>query len=269
MKVLKQTICAALILSVLAVSPVLAKQDHKVTICHATSSETNPYVRIVVDEHATAGHFDNNGTPESGHEDDLLFQGEVDCPQPEPPVVDVCPNIQGNQEEIPEGMELIDEECVEIVVPPPPPPPDEPPTDPPTEPPVEPPNPPNDPPVPDNPPSSPVSSGNRHSSSRHSNTGGDIEGNTCSVVTEAPTNFTVESGTPNDQTLELAWTPKGDTVEVRYGHVDGVWLYSTTTEDDGQYSLGGLTNGQHYWVQVRSYNDCSEGYWSVSVDPLP
>lgn len=52
----------------------------KVTICHATSSASNPYVQIIVDQHAIAGHFDNNGTPISGHEDDLLFQGQVACP---------------------------------------------------------------------------------------------------------------------------------------------------------------------------------------------
>lgn len=53
---------------------------NKVTICHATESETNPWVRTVVDEHATAGHFDNNGTALAGHEDDKLLEGDVDCP---------------------------------------------------------------------------------------------------------------------------------------------------------------------------------------------
>ena len=61
------------------------QSPHKVTICHATSSETNPWVRIVVDEHATNGHFDNNGTPLAGHEGDVLLQGDVPCPAPPSP----------------------------------------------------------------------------------------------------------------------------------------------------------------------------------------
>ncbi len=61
-------------------------QVSKVTICHATSSSDNTYVRIVVDSQAIGGHFENSGTPKSGHEDDLLFVGEVDCPQPPTPV---------------------------------------------------------------------------------------------------------------------------------------------------------------------------------------
>lgn len=52
----------------------------KVTICHATSSETNPWVRTVVSENAISGHFENNGTTKAGHEGDVLLQGEVDCP---------------------------------------------------------------------------------------------------------------------------------------------------------------------------------------------
>lgn len=61
---------------------VFAGGDHKVTICHATSSETNPFVRIVVDRHAIGGHFYNNGTPLAGHEDDILIEGIADCPSP-------------------------------------------------------------------------------------------------------------------------------------------------------------------------------------------
>src|SRR3989338_2770028 len=63
----------------------LAKQNDKVTICHATSSETNPYTQIVVSENAIGGHFENPGTPKAGHEDDLFFYGEVDCPGGETP----------------------------------------------------------------------------------------------------------------------------------------------------------------------------------------
>lgn len=65
-------------------SPSATPSSHKVTICHATSSSTNPWVRTVVDEHATAGHFDNNGTPLAGHEGDVLLQGDVDCPTVNP-----------------------------------------------------------------------------------------------------------------------------------------------------------------------------------------
>ncbi len=60
--------------------------NHKVTICHATSSETNPYVRIVVDRHAIKGHFYENGTPLAGHEEDILIGYVADCPSPTPSV---------------------------------------------------------------------------------------------------------------------------------------------------------------------------------------
>lgn len=52
----------------------------KVTICHATSSVTNPYTQIVVSENAIGGHFENPGTPKSGHELDLYFAYETTCP---------------------------------------------------------------------------------------------------------------------------------------------------------------------------------------------
>lgn len=64
----------------LAIGGFVHATQPKITICHATSSEENPWVRIVVSENATGGHFENNGTPKAGHEDDVLLQGDVDCP---------------------------------------------------------------------------------------------------------------------------------------------------------------------------------------------
>lgn len=64
----------------------LAASSPKVTICHATSSDTNPWVRIVVSENAIGGHFDNPVTPKAGHEDDVLLQGEQPCPVDDNPV---------------------------------------------------------------------------------------------------------------------------------------------------------------------------------------
>ncbi len=53
----------------------------KITICHATSSETNPYNTLHVSENATAGHFDENGTQLAGHELDLLINDPTaECP---------------------------------------------------------------------------------------------------------------------------------------------------------------------------------------------
>ena len=57
-----------------------AQAPEKVTICHFTSSETNPWNRIVTSPNAISGHFNNNGTPKAGHEDDLLYEEEWTCP---------------------------------------------------------------------------------------------------------------------------------------------------------------------------------------------
>lgn len=54
--------------------------DDTFTICHATGSSTHPYTELHTSSQSTGGHFDNSGTPNSGHEDDLLFVGNVSCP---------------------------------------------------------------------------------------------------------------------------------------------------------------------------------------------
>jgi len=72
------------IITVAGANPI--KPDKNV-ICHATGNHLTPYTRIVVSWNAISGHFENNGTPKAGHEDDLMFEGEdalcpsctVDC----------------------------------------------------------------------------------------------------------------------------------------------------------------------------------------------
>ncbi|HSP75798.1 MAG TPA: LPXTG cell wall anchor domain-containing protein [Cryobacterium sp.] len=84
---------AAGALTLAGVSPAFATQGHTpVTICHATGSETNPFVTITVDADSVryAGHL--------GHEGDLIPAPAGGCPGPavvvppvEPPVGEVPP----------------------------------------------------------------------------------------------------------------------------------------------------------------------------------
>lgn len=57
-----------------------------VTICHATGSQSNPWTQLHTTEGAQLfnGHFENSGTPLHGHEEDLLLQGTVNCPDAGP-----------------------------------------------------------------------------------------------------------------------------------------------------------------------------------------
>ena len=85
-----------------------------------------------------------------------------------------------------------------------------------------------------------------------------------------PIGFDVVSGIPNDQTLELFYyAPDATGVVARYGHYIGEWLEGQTTDSVRHMSLGGLTNGQHYWVQIRAFNSCGYSSWTKSIDPLP
>ncbi|VXB48875.1 exported hypothetical protein [Arthrobacter sp. 9AX] len=75
------------------------ESDHKITICHATGSESNPYVSVTVDKHSLKGHLDEHGgdiIPWRQNWDDagraIFDNGCEPCPvppveEPEPPVV--------------------------------------------------------------------------------------------------------------------------------------------------------------------------------------
>lgn len=109
-------ICASVLAGVTRVLPVFAhhlpiptleecqEMGGRITICHATSSETNPYVEITIacqalyGANGNAGHFDENGSPLNGHEDDFIpHEGEscspVASPTPTPtPTPSPTPN---------------------------------------------------------------------------------------------------------------------------------------------------------------------------------
>jgi hypothetical protein len=75
----------------------MANDDHKVGVCHATGSDTNPYVFIVVDRNSTAhrGHLmhrddPNKTNPDGTDRPDLIdgLDGSIkslaDCVAPAP-----------------------------------------------------------------------------------------------------------------------------------------------------------------------------------------
>jgi outer membrane biosynthesis protein TonB len=65
-------VCASAFMT--ATVTVVSKSD-KVTICHATSSEKNPFETLTISENAVygpGGHFNENGTTQAGHEEDYM-----------------------------------------------------------------------------------------------------------------------------------------------------------------------------------------------------
>ena len=130
-------------LGVLASTAKASPQDpnfgHKVSLCHATGSASNPFVAITVDVAASGlngGHtnhsgdiipaftyVDNQGATHSyaGKNLGTMYNGATGssvlangCAVPtNPPVTDACPNLDGIQETVPDGYHLDDAgDCV-------------------------------------------------------------------------------------------------------------------------------------------------------------
>ena len=90
-----------------APTPAQAAPAGKVTICHATGSVKNPYVRITVSVEAVVAHDAHLGVLD-------LIPAPDTCPgvPVPPPVTDVCPNLAGNQPVVPDLFDLVNGECV-------------------------------------------------------------------------------------------------------------------------------------------------------------
>lgn len=83
----------------------------------------------------------------------------------------------------------------------------------------------------------------------------------------------VETGIPNDNAIELYWTPiaSADKVNIYYGEEQSNPKHSVIgVEDNGHFQVGGLVNGQHYWFSIEGTAgaDCT-GPRSIEIDPLP
>lgn len=86
------TLAFALAFGAFTMAPALAAPPAKVTICHAAGlAGTTKYVELTISENAVygrkgnAGHFEENGTPRAGHEQDYFGPCKVDAtPTPTP-----------------------------------------------------------------------------------------------------------------------------------------------------------------------------------------
>ena len=104
-------------LSLLLLGPAasaLADTSSKVTICHATESLRKPYVKITIARSAEAAH--------SAHQDgrDIIPAPDAGCDAvTPPPPVDLCPNLLGDQAEVPPGYVVEDttDFCIPEVTP--------------------------------------------------------------------------------------------------------------------------------------------------------
>ncbi len=67
-----------------------SEYEGKITICHATSSEDNPYTVLTIacealyGQNGNGGHLNEDGSPKAGHEDDLMADENGLCAQTEP-----------------------------------------------------------------------------------------------------------------------------------------------------------------------------------------
>lgn len=209
---------------------VKASKLDKVTICHATGSATNPFVKITVSPNAINGHFENNGTPKSGHEDDILLEGDTDCPGPVTPPPPPPGGGGGGDNGGGSGGGGSGGGSGGVN-------------------------------------GGGNSGGNPPGGGGGGQVGGTctvpVKITTMDVQNATPNDHTLEVVWDENQV-------PGTTINIRYGTDNGVWTnFVNGTANDGFEAITGLTNGIHYWFQIQAVNACGAGDWSNSVDPLP
>lgn len=100
----------------------------------------------------------------------------------------------------------------------------------------------------------------------HSSGGG------CPHLPDAITHFSVEQGTPNDNTLHLYWpiALHAQWINILYTDtVPGDWKHGVQVDNNGSFDIRQLKNGTHYWFTLQAVSDCGMTPATVSIDPLP
>lgn len=92
---------------------------------------------------------------------------------------------------------------------------------------------------------------------------------------------TITSVTPGNAMLTVTWTAPADVgdsaiagYDVRHKltsapDIEANWTEAANTGDDLSHTIGSLTNGTSYDVQVRASNAAGEGAWSDTTDGAP
>ena len=94
---------------------------------------------------------------------------------------------------------------------------------------------------------------------------------------EAPT---ITSVTPGNATLTVTWTVPGNGGSAITGYdvrhklssapdIDANWTEAANTGDDLSHTIGSLTNGTSYDIQVRAVNVAGDGAWSSTSVGIP
>lgn len=80
---------------------------HKVTICHRTHADTNPYVEITIDIHALVAHLELHGSVEAFLRDDK-FPVDGKCEQPVVTTTTTAPPVIVEKEVIKEVEKIVE-----------------------------------------------------------------------------------------------------------------------------------------------------------------
>lgn len=85
-------------------------------------------------------------------------------------------------------------------------------------------------------------------------------------------NIYVDSGTPNDNKVEVQWSlpQNADQVHIMYGEYGKPYEHALlNTANDGNEVIGGLKNGVNYNFKVAGVRGCGVGNYSKEFDPMP